>query len=58
MNFIKYYFNTPFVKILTDIRRCGKTTLLEMIMEEINHNKRNYLNAVLLNIMRKHSYFY
>lgn len=58
MNFIRSYFNTPFVKILTEIRRCGKTTLLEMIIEEINLNKRNYLNAVLLNIMMKHSYFY
>lgn len=35
MNFIKPYFNTPFVKILTGIRRCGKSTLLEMIMEEM-----------------------
>ncbi len=43
MNFIRSYFNTPFVKILPDIRRCGKTTLLEMIIEEINLNKRNYL---------------
>lgn len=35
INFIKPYFNTPFVKIITGIRRCGKSTLLEMIMLEI-----------------------
>ena len=27
--------NTPFVKILTGIRRCGKSTILRMLMEEI-----------------------
>ncbi len=35
MEFIRPYFDTPFVKILTGIRRCGKSTILEMIMNEL-----------------------
>ena len=35
LNFIRPYFNTPFVKIIMGIRRCGKSTLLEMIMKEM-----------------------
>lgn len=35
MDFVRPYFNTSFVKILTGIRRCGKSTILEMIKEEI-----------------------
>ena len=41
MNFIRPYFNTPFVKILMGIRRCGKSTLLEMIMKEIINFTQN-----------------
>lgn len=36
---IMKYTNAPFVKILTGIRRCGKSTILKMIMEELK--KRN-----------------
>ena len=32
VNKIMAYVNTPFVKILTGIRRCGKSTILNMIM--------------------------
>ncbi len=32
---IRPYLNTPFVKILTGVRRCGKSTLLKMVMEEL-----------------------
>lgn len=32
---IMRYTNAPFVKILTGIRRCGKSTILKMIMEEL-----------------------
>ena len=30
------YVDTPFVKILTGIRRCGKSTILKMIMEKLS----------------------
>ena len=33
---IMAYVNTPFVKILTGVRRCGKTTILKMIMEKLS----------------------
>lgn len=29
------YKDTPFVKILTGVRRCGKSTIMKMIMEEL-----------------------
>ena len=29
------YVDTPFVKILTGVRRCGKSTILKMLMEEL-----------------------
>ena len=32
---IMAYVNTPFVKILTGVRRCGKSTILRLIMEQL-----------------------
>ena len=32
---IMRYADAPFVKILTGIRRCGKSTILKMIMREL-----------------------
>ncbi|MCI5502311.1 MAG: ATP-binding protein [Lachnospiraceae bacterium] len=32
---IMRYTDTPFVKILTGVRRCGKSTILKMIMEKL-----------------------
>lgn len=29
------YLDTPFVKILTGVRRCGKSTILKLLMEEL-----------------------
>lgn len=36
---IMAYVDTPFVKILTGIRRCGKSTILKMIMERLGHEQ-------------------
>lgn len=36
---IMAYVDTPFVKILTGVRRCGKSTILKMIMEKL-HKER------------------
>ena len=35
VNRIMRYTDTPFVKILTGIRRCGKSTILLMIMDNL-----------------------
>lgn len=35
MQLILPYVDTPFVKILTGVRRCGKSTILKMLMEEL-----------------------
>ena len=32
---IMTYVDTPFVKILTGVRRCGKSTILKMIIEKL-----------------------
>ena len=32
---IMAYTDTPFVKILAGVRRCGKSTILKMIMEKL-----------------------
>ena len=34
---IMAYVDTPFVKILTGVRRCGKSTILKMIIEELKN---------------------
>lgn len=36
---IMAYTDTPFVKILTGVRRCGKSTILKMIMEKLRTEK-------------------
>ncbi len=36
---IMAYVDTPFVKILTGVRRCGKSTILKMIMEKLKMEK-------------------
>ena len=34
---IMAYTDTPFVKVLTGVRRCGKSTILKMIMEKLQY---------------------
>lgn len=36
---IMAYTDTPFVKILTGVRRCGKSTILKMIMERLRTDR-------------------
>lgn len=38
VNKIMSYVNTPFVKILTGVRRCGKSTILKMIMKHLHED--------------------
>ena len=35
VNKIMAFTDTPFVKILTGVRRCGKSTIMQMIMDEL-----------------------
>lgn len=34
---IMAYIDTPFVKVLTGVRRCGKSTILKMLMEKLQN---------------------
>lgn len=34
------YVDTPFVKVLTGVRRCGKSTILKMIMEKLRTERK------------------
>ena len=36
---IMAYVDTPFVKVLTGVRRCGKSTILKMIMEKLQRER-------------------
>ncbi len=36
---IMAYVDTPFIKILTGIRRCGKSTMLKIIMDRLHYQK-------------------
>lgn len=45
---IMAYVDTPFVKIITGVRRCGKSTILKMIMEKL-HIERNVSDEQIVN---------
>lgn len=40
VNKIMAHVNTPFVKILTGVRRCGKSTILKMIIEKLQNEMK------------------
>lgn len=44
---IMAYVDTPFVKVLTGIRRCGKSTILKMIMEKLQTERNIPPNRII-----------
>ena len=48
LNKIMPYVDTPFVKILTGVRRCGKSTILKMIIKKLKE-ERNVVDEQILN---------
>ena len=44
---IMAYTDTPFVKILTGVRRCGKSTILKMIMEKPREERNISENQIV-----------
>lgn len=44
---IMTYVDTPFVKILTGVRRCGKSTILKMIMEKLETERNVPKNRIV-----------
>lgn len=47
INKIMTYTDAPFIKILTGIRRCGKSTILKMIMERLQKERNVPANNIL-----------
>jgi len=46
---IMAYTDTPFVKILTGVRRCGKSTILKLIMERLINDRKINPNQIIYN---------
>ena len=44
---IMAYTDTPFIKILTGVRRCGKSTILKMIMEQLKTQRNIPENRIV-----------
>ncbi len=44
---IMAYTDTPFIKILTGVRRCGKSTILKMIMEKLKTQRNIPENRIV-----------
>ena len=44
---IMAYVDTPFVKILTGVRRCGKSTILKMFMEKLKEERNIPENRII-----------
>jgi predicted AAA+ superfamily ATPase len=51
MEKIMAYVDTPFVKILSGVRRCGKSTLLKMIVEELKKRGVSAENILHYNLI-------
>ena len=51
---IMAYTDTPFVKVLTGVRRCGKSTILKMIMEKLQNERSVSKRADSIHEIRLH----
>jgi len=49
LNKIKPFMNKRIIKVLTGIRRCGKSTILEQLVEELKNEGVNEENIILIN---------
>ena len=47
INEIKKFIDVPLVKILSGVRRCGKSTILEMIKDELISNRNVQLGNII-----------
>ena len=49
LNRIKPFINKPLIKIITGIRRCGKSTFLKILIDDLIRSKVNPENILLIN---------
>ncbi|KZX13185.1 ATP-binding protein [Methanobrevibacter curvatus] len=50
LNKIKPYMSKDIIKVLTGIRRCGKSTILKQLVEELKENGVKEENIILINL--------
>ena len=48
MNKVRQFIDTDFIKVITGIRRCGKSYLLKLIIDELIHRGINENNILLI----------
>ena len=49
LNRISPFINKPVIKIITGIRRCGKSTFLRILIEDLKHKNVNKKNILFIN---------
>jgi len=49
INRISPFINKPVIKIITGIRRCGKSTFLRILIEDLKNKKVNQKNILFIN---------
>ena len=48
-----FYHDTDIIKVITGVRRCGKSCLMEMISHELRENGIPDINIIYLNLDRR-----
>ena len=49
MELLRQYKNKPLIKVVTGIRRCGKSTLLELFQEELKNTENEQIQITSIN---------
>ena len=50
---IRPFYDVDLIKVITGIRRCGKSVILTQIIDEIKNNNKNRKNIIYINFESK-----